>query len=53
MQPIDQRKFNEMVANCERVLNDHQQRIAALEAKLSARTPAKKKAPEKTVSATV
>ena len=52
MQPIDQRKFNEMVANCERVLNDHQQRIAALEAKLAARTPAKKKAPEKTVSAT-
>lgn len=52
MQPVDAKKFNEMVANCERVLNDHQKRITALEAKLSARAPAKKKAPEKTVSAT-
>ena len=53
MQPVDQKKFNEMVANCERVLNDHQKRIAALEEKLSARSQPKKKAPEKTVSATV
>jgi hypothetical protein len=50
MQPIDARKFHEMVTNCERVLNDHQKRIADLEEKLSARSQPKKKVPEKAVS---
>ena len=40
MQPVDQKKFNEMVANCERILTQMNKRITALEdqvAELTAR----------------
>ena len=31
MQPVDQKKFNEMVANCEKILTQMNKRITALE----------------------
>lgn len=37
MQPIDQKKFNEMVANCERILTQMNKRITALEEQLKKR----------------
>ena len=42
MQPIDQRKFNEMVANCERILTQMNKRITALEEQLKKKPRQKK-----------
>jgi len=47
MQPVDQKKFNEMVANCEKILTEMNKRITALEQKAE-RKPRQKK-PEESV----
>ena len=47
MQPVDQKKFNEMVANCERILTQMNKRIDALEEQLK-KKPRQKK-PEEAV----
>jgi nitrogen fixation-related uncharacterized protein len=49
MQPVDAKKFDDLVKKLEGVLTDHQTRIVNLEKK-TARTPPKKKEPEKTVT---